>query len=112
GRSPLLGDCADTGHWTRSGIKPVDALKLMAGHVVEVHFKDLNAFGQHDATDVPWGGGMSDARGILAELKRQGFRGLICVEYETSTGAELEQNVAKCIAFFDQQARELSAAAK
>jgi sugar phosphate isomerase/epimerase len=107
GRSPRLGDCADTGHWTRSGLHPVDCLKQMAGHVIEVHFKDLNAFGQHDATDVPWGEGQSDARGILAELKRQGFRGLICVEYETGTGAELEANVAKCIAFFDATAREL-----
>jgi sugar phosphate isomerase/epimerase len=107
GRSPRLGDCADTGHWTRSGLHPVDCLKQMAGHVIEVHFKDLNAFGQHDATDVPWGEGQSDAHGILAELKRQGFRGLICVEYETGTGAELEANVAKCIAFFDATAREL-----
>jgi sugar phosphate isomerase/epimerase len=107
GRSPLLGDCADTGHWTRSGLHPVDCLKLLAGHVVEVHFKDLNAFGQHDATDVPWGTGQSDARGILSELKRQGFRGLICVEYETGTGEALEQNVAKSIAFFDADTRDL-----
>jgi sugar phosphate isomerase/epimerase len=107
GRSARLGDCADTGHWTRSGLHPVNCLKLLAGHVIEVHFKDLNAFGQHDATDVPWGTGQSDARGILAELKQQGFHGLICAEYETGTGAELEANVAKCIAFFDATSREL-----
>jgi len=107
GRSPRLGDCADTGHWTRSGLHPVDCLKRMAGHVIEVHFKDLNEFGEHDATDVPWGTGQSGARGILAELQRQGFHGLICAEYETGTGAELESNVAKCIAFFDATAREL-----
>jgi sugar phosphate isomerase/epimerase len=112
GRSPRLGDCADTGHWTRSGLHPVDCLKQLAGHVIEVHFKDLNAFGQHEATDVPWGSGQSDARGILAELKRQGFHGLICAEYETGTGAELEANVSKCIAFFDATSRELLGTAK
>ena len=109
GRTAKLGACADTGHWTRSGLKPVDCLKQLEGRVIELHFKDLAEFGRKDAADVPWGGGKSDARGILAELKRQGFRGLINVEYEEGKGAALEQNVAKCIAFFDATARELAA---
>jgi sugar phosphate isomerase/epimerase len=110
GRSALLGSCSDTGHWTRSGLKPVDCLKLLEGRVLELHFKDLGEFGKDSAADVPWGSGKSDAHGILAELKRQGFRGLISVEYETGAGAEVEQSVAKCIAFFDATARELAAA--
>jgi sugar phosphate isomerase/epimerase len=110
GRSTKLGACADTGHWTRSGLKPVDCLKLLEGRVLELHFKDLAEFGKDDAADVPWGTGKSDARGILAELKRQGFQGLIDVEYEEGSGAALEQNVARCIAFFDATARELAAA--
>lgn len=109
GRSAKLGSCSDTGHWTRSGLKPVDCLKLLEGRVVELHFKDLAEFGKDSAADVPWGTGKSDAHGILAELKRQGFKGLISVEYETGAGAEVEQNVAKCIAFFDATARELAA---
>jgi sugar phosphate isomerase/epimerase len=109
GRSTKLGACADTGHWTRSGLKPVDCLKLLEGRVVELHFKDLGEFGKDSAADVPWGTGKSDARGILAELKRQGFQGLISVEYETGAGAEVEQSVAKCVAFFDATARELTA---
>lgn len=110
GRSAKLGACADTGHWTRSGLKPVDCLKLLEGRVLELHFKDLGEFAKQDAADVPWGSGKSDARGILAELKRQGFQGLINVEYENGKGAALEQDVAKCIAFFDATARELTAA--
>ena len=109
GRSAKLGACADTGHWTRSGLKPVDCLKQLEGRVLELHFKDLAEFGKDDAADVPWGSGKSDAHGILAELKRQGFQGLINVEYEEGRGAALEQNVAKCIAFFDSTARELTA---
>jgi L-ribulose-5-phosphate 3-epimerase UlaE len=31
---------------------------------------------------VPWGTGISNAKGMLAELKRQKFKGSICVEYE------------------------------
>jgi sugar phosphate isomerase/epimerase len=108
GRSARLGSCSDTGHWTRSGLKPVDCLKQLEGRVFELHFKDLGEFGKEDALDVPWRTGKSDARGILAELKRQGFRGLIDVEYEDGSGEVLEKNVAKCIAFFDQVARELA----
>jgi sugar phosphate isomerase/epimerase len=112
GRSNWIGSCSDTGHWTRGGLKPVDCLKKLEGRVIELHFKDLNEFGNPDAVDVAWGTGKSDARGILAELKRQGFRGLISVEYETGAGAEVEQSVAKCIAFFDQAARELAGPSK
>ena len=107
GRTARLGSCSDTGHWTRSGLAPVDCLKKLEGHVFELHFKDLDAFGKHEAHDVPWGGGKSDAAGILAELKRQGFQGLIHVEYETGEGAALEANVAKCVAWFDATARAL-----
>ncbi len=111
GRSARLGSCSDTGHWTRSALKPVDCLKQLEGRVIELHFKDLDAFGKHEAQDVPWGSGKSDAIGILRELKRQGFQGLIHVEYETGTGRELEANVARCIAFFDASARTLLAEA-
>ena len=109
GRDARIGSCSDTGHWTRSGLAPVDCLKKLDGRVIELHFKDLGEFGKHEAIDLPWGTGKSDARGILAELKRQGFHGLIACEYEDGSGAVLEANVAKCIAFFDAAARELAA---
>jgi sugar phosphate isomerase/epimerase len=81
GRSPLLGACADVGHWVRSGLDPVECLKKLEGRVITLHFKDLNEPGAK-AHDVPWGTGISNAKGMLAELKRQGFKGAICVEYE------------------------------
>jgi sugar phosphate isomerase/epimerase len=109
GRTKRIGSCSDTGHWTRSGLVPVECLKKLEGRVHELHFKDLSDFGKPEAIDVPWGTGKSEARAILAELQRQGFKGLIDVEYETGTGQELEANVAKCIAFLDQTARELAA---
>lgn len=101
-RGKRLGACADTGHWKRSGLVPVDCLKMLEGRVIELHFKDIK-----NGEDQPWGTGDCDARGILNELHRQGFRGLINVEYETGSGAALEQNVTKCIEFFDRTAREI-----
>ncbi len=103
-RTKRMGACADTGHWKRSGLVPVDCLKQLEGRIHELHFKDIK-----DGVDQPWGTGDCDARGILKELGRQNFAGLISVEYETGEGEELERNVAKCIAFFDQVAREVEA---
>jgi len=104
GRSKRFGACADTGHWSRSGLVPVECLKKLEGKIVQLHFKDIE-----DDKDRPWGTGKGDARGMLAELKRQGFRGLVSLEYEDGEGRALEDNAARCIAFFDETARVLAA---
>lgn len=104
GRSQRMGSCSDTGHWSRSGLVPTECLKKLEGHIVELHFKDIA-----DGVDRPWGTGKSDARAMLRELWRQKFRGLFSVEYEDGAGATLEANVARCVTFFDQTARELAA---
>lgn len=110
-RSQRLGACADTGHWPRSGIDPVAGLKTLAGRIRSLHFKDI-APADAKGEDKPWGTGEGKAREQLAELHRQGFLGLVSIEYETGAGKELEANVARCIAFFDAQAREIVAKQK
>jgi sugar phosphate isomerase/epimerase len=92
GCSKAVGSCSDDGHWYRSGVRPLDGLKTLEGRVIELHFKDLNA----DKHDVPWGTGVCDTAGLLKELKRQGFKGAFVAEYESTTGRELINNVAKC----------------
>ena len=80
-RSPLLGACADTGHWMRSGLDPVECLKKLEGRVICLHFKDL-AERSPNTHDVPWGAGAGDVKGMMTELKRQGFHGVFGIEYE------------------------------
>jgi len=80
-RDPRIGSCADTGHWVRSGLKPVDCLRILKGRIVASHLKDLNV-PLPSGHDVPWGQGVSDVPGILEEYKAQGFEGPISVEYE------------------------------
>jgi sugar phosphate isomerase/epimerase len=104
GRSKRFGACADTGHWLRSGLVPLECLKKLEGRIIELHFKDIE-----NDKDKPWGTGKGDARGMLAELKRQGFRGLFSLEYEDGEGTALEENARRCIAFFDETARALAA---
>jgi sugar phosphate isomerase/epimerase len=96
-RDPRIGSCADTGHWVRSGLKPVECLRILQSRVVSSHLKDLNQMGP-EAHDVPYGTGVSDIPGILDELKRQGFVGNLAVEYEYNWTTSLPE-VAQCIGF-------------
>ncbi len=107
GRSKSIGACADTGHWTRSGVDPLEAIKKLgsAGRIISLHFKDLDKFGS-GAKDVPWGTGVSKARKILAELARQNFKGVFSVEWEHNWLNSMP-DIAKCATFFERTAAEL-----
>lgn len=103
-KNPLIGACADTGHWIRSDLKPVDCLKILEGRVIESHFKDLNDKKQ----DVVYGTGIGDAKGMLVELKRQGFKGVLNIEYERGDLAHLDENIPLCVAAFDKLCAEVA----
>ncbi len=77
-----FGACADTGHWMRSGVSPVKALRLLKGRIQDVHLKDLNEFGSKKAYDVPFGQGKANIPDILAELTLQNYKGYLTIEYE------------------------------
>ena len=98
GRDPRIGSAADTGHWTRSGVKPIEALKILKGRIISSHLKDLNEFGKGDAHDVPYGTGVSEVKGCLDELKAQGFDGNISIEYEYHWDNSVPE-VKQCIDF-------------
>lgn len=105
GRSPLLGACADTGHWMRSGLDPVQCLRKLEGRVICLHFKDL-AERTPTTHDVPWGSGAGDVKGMMTELKRQGFQGVFGIEYEyhwRNSSAEIAQGIK----FFNATCAEL-----
>ncbi|MBI2424376.1 MAG: sugar phosphate isomerase/epimerase [Candidatus Hydrogenedentes bacterium] len=102
-----IGACADTGHWQRSGIDPVEALKKLEGRVISFHVKDLNEFGVHEAHDVPWGTGVGNLRGVLAEMQRQGFKGVFSAEYEHKWTESLP-DLALSVANFNAIAESLT----
>jgi len=97
-RDPRIGSCADTGHWVRSGLKPVDCLRILKGRIISSHLKDLDEFGKLEAHDLPYGTGVSEVAAILDELKRQHFEGNISVEYEYNWEKSVPE-VAQCIGF-------------
>jgi sugar phosphate isomerase/epimerase len=107
GCSERIGACADTGHWMRSGIKPVEALKALEGRIVSFHLKDLNEFGKRSAHDTIWGQGKADMDAILKELKRQHFKGVFSVEYEHNWENSVPE-ISQCAKYFDEMAAKLS----
>jgi sugar phosphate isomerase/epimerase len=123
GRTPLMGSCADTGHWLRSGLDPLECLKKLDGRVICLHFKDLvqeepkpeakaPAAGKKKSQpkvmhDVPWGTGVGNIKAQMTELKRQHFHGAFCVEYEYNWDNSMPE-IAKCVQFFNATCAELA----
>ncbi len=98
GRDERIGACADIGHWARSGVKPLEALKILEGRIVSAHMKDLNEFGNRNAHDVVWGTGACDSKKVLAELLRQGFNGNMSIEYEHNWTTSVPE-IKECVNF-------------
>lgn len=96
-RDKRIGACADTGHWVRSGIKPVDALNTLKGRVVSSHLKDLHVFGP-DGHDLPYGQGVSEISRILAAFEKMKMTGSVSVEYEYNWDTNVPE-VAQCIGY-------------
>jgi sugar phosphate isomerase/epimerase len=81
-RSERIGSCADTGHWMRLGLNPLECLRLLDGRIRDLHLKDRSGFGTKKVDDVPWGAGKAGIRDILAELTLQDYNGFLTIEYE------------------------------
>lgn len=105
GKSKRLGACADIGHWVRSGLDPVACIKKLKGHIIQLHFKDLNEKSK-DAHDVHWGTGVSNVNGVMKELKKQGFKGLFSVEYEYNWDHNAD-DVKPSVAYFREEVKKL-----
>jgi L-ribulose-5-phosphate 3-epimerase len=80
---PNFGVCADLGHWPKSGIDPLDAVKKLSGHIIGIHFKDVAAYNNPALKDVVTGTGVVKFPEILAELKKQNFTGNIYIERDS-----------------------------
>ncbi len=96
-RDARIGACADSGHWVRSHLNPVDCLRILKGRIVSSHLKDLNEMGP-GAHDVPFGSGVADVPALLNELQAQRFAGNISIEYEHHWDNSTPE-VGQCIGF-------------
>ena len=77
---PNFGACPDLGHYPKSGVDGVEALKKLQGHILAIHLKDADTFNNIKAADVNIGTGVVNFPAVYAELKRQHYKGYIYIE--------------------------------
>jgi inosose dehydratase len=77
---PLIGLCADTGHFLRAGVDPIEALRILRGRFFGMHVKDFVG----EETETIIGEGNLDLKGLIAEMQAQAYAGPCALEYELS----------------------------
>ncbi|MDO1448951.1 sugar phosphate isomerase/epimerase [Rhodocytophaga aerolata] len=100
---PNFGACADLGHWPKSGINPLEAVKKLKGHIISVHLKDIAAFNNPELKDVPVGTGVVDFPAIFEELKNQQFNGHIYLERDAEDQPSNLPSVMQTIEYYNAQ---------
>lgn len=78
--SPTVGSTADVGQFTSCGYNSVEAIRKLGNRLKLVHLKDIQA--RDGEVNVLLGTGIAKIPEVMAELRRQKFRGLVAVEYE------------------------------
>lgn len=107
GRGPRIGACADMGYWMRSGVDPIEGVRLLKGRLLNVQMHDLNEV-TPAGTDVPWGTGAGKTEQFLQEVSKLGLR-------PTAFGVEYSRNwlenmpeCRECINFFNKTSLRLA----
>ncbi|MDD2599302.1 MAG: sugar phosphate isomerase/epimerase [Kiritimatiellae bacterium] len=102
GRGARIGAGCDIGHWMRRGVTPLDGVKLLKGKFVTMHLVDVEKIvTDGKSRDVPYGTGAGNLKAVLDELKSQGFKGYVTLEYEHMSPT-LEDEVGQCVAWFNK----------
>jgi sugar phosphate isomerase/epimerase len=107
GRSKRIGVCPDTLHWIRSGLDPIESLRLMKDRVITLHIHDVNELNR-EAHDVPWGTGVGKVHEFMKEVHRLGIKPTMCgIEYAHDFYTSMPQ-IAQSIEFFNEVALEVA----
>ena len=101
GRGKNIGAGCDIGHWMCANTRPLDGVRRLKGKFVALHLVDVEGIAD-DAKlrPVPYGSGKGELKAVLDELKAQGFKGYLTLEYE-HLSPSLELEVAACVRWFD-----------
>ena len=107
-RDSRIGFCADVGHWNRSALNPLKAMKIAEGRILNCHLKDVAAHGPYNDTthNVPLGKGVIDVKAVLDELRRQRFDGPTILEYEHNYLKNVPE-IAQCVDFVREYGKNI-----
>jgi sugar phosphate isomerase/epimerase len=108
GHHPLIGACADLGHYIRSGEDPVEVIKLLGDRLYGIHLKDF-AEQKEKTKGVILGKGHLDVPGVFRALKQVNFPadGCIALEYEENPKDPIAE-IKECLAVAREAARSVA----
>jgi inosose dehydratase len=97
-----IGACADLGHFIRSGERPVDVIRLLAGRLYGIHLKDFAEM-QDKTHGVILGQGHVDVPAVMSALVQAGFPsdGALSIEYEEDPQNPLDA-IRECVRVADE----------
>ena len=100
-----FGACADLGHYPKSGINSLEAVKKLEGHIIGVHLKDIAAMNDPKLVDVRVGTGIVQFPEIFEELKRQKFDGYIYIERDSVETPSNVASVIEAVKYFNEKTK-------
>ncbi len=100
---PNFGACPDLGHYPKSGINPLDAIKKLEGHIIGIHLKDIAEYNNNKLQDVPIGTGVVNFPAIFLELKQQKFKGNLMIERDTKENPSNLNSVIKMVKYYQNE---------
>lgn len=109
---PNFGACADLGHWPKSGVNPLEGVKKLEGHIINLHLKDIAEYNNPKIKDVRVGTGVVEFPAIFAELKRQNFAGHIYIERDAETQPSNLPSVMETIDYYYNEIGKLNSPAQ
>lgn len=102
-----FGACPDLGHYPKSGINPVEAVKRLDGKIIGIHLKDVAEYNNTKIQDVQVGTGIVDFPAVFKELKRQKFKGTINIERDTKEKPNNLVSVKKTLNYYNVLLKEM-----
>jgi sugar phosphate isomerase/epimerase len=95
------------GYWMRSGISPIEAVRMLKDRLITIQMHDLNDKSA-EGHDVPWGTGVIQMEEFLREIHNLGITPtMFGLEYSYNW-LESMPEIAKCIEFFNKTSLSLA----
>ncbi|MBX3734680.1 MAG: sugar phosphate isomerase/epimerase [Verrucomicrobiae bacterium] len=86
-RDPRMGVCMDAGWITSTGMQPAAVFRDYKGRVFDIHLKDKKVEktqGDDVAMDTHIGEGQGNLMGLLEELQKSGWSGILAIETDSN----------------------------
>ena len=108
-RDPRIGVCLDVGWVTAAGFDAAKVFKEYEGRVYDIHLKDKKveaALGEDVAVDSMIGKGSANYKGLIAELKKADWHGVMAIETDSQQFAlKPGEFVDGAVQFFSENVR-------